>query len=258
MNMDFHAKENADSYTGRVADDTWAHTMLSVVDPRDKRVVDIGCGSGIYSKAWAKLGAASVTGVDFSQVMLAAAQKQCTDEPRISFVQGDALETGLPDSCADVVFARALLHHLPDVRGFFSEVTRLLAPGGICLIQDRTIDDCAVPASPTHLRGYVFELFPPLLDVEAKRRPADRAVRAAMQQAGLAEIGRLSLWEVRRVYGTLDELTRDLRARKGRSLLHELTDAELEQLVDAICRKLAGQEPIREQDRWTIWIGQQV
>ncbi|GED24084.1 methyltransferase [Brevibacillus agri] len=255
MKMDFHAKENEDSYTGRAADATWASTMLSVVDPRDKRVVDIGCGGGIYSKAWAKLGAASVTGVDFSSVMLAAAQKQCADEPRISFVQGDALETGLPDGCADIVFARALIHHLHDLRGFFSEVKRLLATGGICLIQDRTIDDCAVPASQTHLRGYFFEQFPRLLEVEAKRRPADRTVRAAMQQAGLAKIERLSLWEVRRVYGTLDELARDLRSRKGRSLLHELTDAELEQLVDAICLKLSGHETISEQDRWTIWIG---
>lgn len=258
MKMDFHAYENAESYTGREADDTWARTMLSVVDPRGKRVVDIGCGGGIYSKAWAKHGAASVTGVDFSSAMLKTAQKQCADEPRISFVQGDALQTGLPDASVDIVFARALIHHLDDLNGFFSEGKRLLAPGGICIIQDRTIEDCAVPASKTHLRGYFFEQFPRLLDVEAKRRPEDRTVQAAMQQAGLADIRLLSLWEVRRVYGNLAELADDLRSRKGRSLLHELADEELEQLVDTICQKFSGQETISEQDRWSIWIGRHV
>ncbi|HBZ83280.1 MULTISPECIES: class I SAM-dependent methyltransferase [Brevibacillus] len=258
MKMDFHAQENKESYTGRAADDTWASTMLSIVDPSQKRVVDLGCGGGIYSKAWAKLGAGSVTGVDFSQVMLEAAQKECADEPGISFVHGDALHTGLPERSADIVFARALIHHLDDLNGFFVEVKRILAPDGICLIQDRTLEDCAVPASPEHLRGYFFEQFPRLLEVEAKRRPKEQQVRQAMQQAGLEQIQMRSLWEVRRVYDDIAVLQADLRSRKGRSLLHELTDGELEQLISAISAKMAGQQPIYEQDRWSIWIGKNI
>jgi hypothetical protein len=47
----------------------------------------------------------------------------------------------------------------------------------------------------------------------------------------------------------------DLLERRGRSILHELSDSELEELVDYIEAKLSelNSNLIVEQDRWTIW-----
>ncbi|MFS0554055.1 class I SAM-dependent methyltransferase [Brevibacillus sp. 179-C9.3 HS] len=257
MTIDFHAEKNELSYTGRTADNSWSETILSLVNPVGKNIVDIGSGGGIYSKAWAQLGAATVTGVDFSQVMVQAAKEHCADDPALSFVQGDARATGLPSHCADIVFARALIHHLPeqDLQAFFSEVIRLLAPGGICLIQDRTIEDVKKPASPTHFRGYFFTRFPRLLTVELARRPEDGAVQTAMKLAGLEQVDKSALWETRREYETWFDLEEDLLTRKGRSILHELTDDELADLVHTIRDHVTGQEKIKEQDCWSIWIG---
>ncbi|MCP1309211.1 hypothetical protein [Paenibacillus tyrfis] len=47
-------------------------------------------------------------------------------------------------------------------------------------------------------------------------------------------------------------------SRKGRSILHELSDAELHDLADAIATDSGYEmnEPVREQDRWTIFFAQ--
>lgn len=256
MGIDFHAEENGRSYIGRMADENWRKAILSRVHSAGKRVLDIGCGGGIYSKAWIGMGASSVIGVDFSEVMLAAARENCRHEDAISFQWGDALATGLEDKCADIVFARALIHHLRDMEAFFAEISRLLVPGGICIIQDRTLEDIQLPGSAEHIRGYFFERFPRLMEKERDRRPDDLSVRMAMNKNGLNHDDAWRVWEIRRVYDQWSALEADLLARTGRSLLHELSDKDLRGLVTYIKEKVAGREPITEQYRWTIWIGE--
>ncbi|MBV8189533.1 MAG: class I SAM-dependent methyltransferase [Alphaproteobacteria bacterium] len=114
MTIDFHAEANRSTYTGRRADPGWAEAMRGIVEPSAKSVADIGCGGGIYSRAWRALGAASVVGVDFSAAMVDAAREQAVGDAQLSFGQGDAAATGLPSTSADIVFARALVHHLSD------------------------------------------------------------------------------------------------------------------------------------------------
>lgn len=255
MGIDFHAEENQGAYIGRAADETWRQAMRSLVDPHGKKVMDIGCGGGIYSKAWVELGAASVIGADFSEVMLKAAWEHCRGEERIKFIRRAAHATGCPDGSADIVFARALIHHLPELDPFFEEAFRLLAPGGICIVQDRTMNDVLMPATPSHFRGYFLERFPQLLVKESRRRPVDEVVRETMKRTGFVQVDTRALWEVRRTYEGWSELKADLLARIGRSILHELTDEELRQLVDHIGEKVSHQQKIEEQDHWTIWIG---
>src|SRR5260370_21769323 len=76
MAIDFHSKTNRSTYAGRLADAGWAGAIRHIVDPTGKRVADIGCGGGIYSRAWRELGAHEVLGVDFSEAMVAAAREQ--------------------------------------------------------------------------------------------------------------------------------------------------------------------------------------
>lgn len=255
MGIDFHSEENQSSYIGRTADETWRQAMRAIVDPQGKRVMDIGCGGGIYCKAWVELGAASVIGADFSEVMLKAAWDNCHEDERISFIRRAAHATGLPAGSTDIVFARALIHHLPELDPFFEEAYRLLTPGGICIIQDRTMTDVLMPASPTHFRGYFLEPFPQLLVKESRRRPEDSVVQETMQKNGFVQITTRGLWEVRRTYDQWADLEADLLARTGRSILHELSDEELRQLVKRIGEKVSDQQIIEEQDHWTIWIG---
>jgi ubiquinone/menaquinone biosynthesis C-methylase UbiE len=255
MPIDFHTEKNRYAYATRQADPSWTQTITSIVDPRGKRVVDIGCGGGIYSQAWMQLGAANVVGIDFSAQMIAAARERLGGVASLAFQRGDASATGLGDGCADIVFARALLHHVADLSACLTEAYRLLAPHGLYIIQDRTPEDVQLEGSREHLRGYFFTKFPRLLAVENSRRPRHELIRSTMQRAGFTVLATLTFWETRQIYPNFRALADDLRSRSGRSILHELSDAEMTELIEFVARHVPGNEPIVEKDRWTLWWG---
>jgi SAM-dependent methyltransferase len=190
--------------------------------------------------------------VDFSAHILDGARNAHGALPGVGFRLGEAVATGLPDACADVVFERALVHHVPDLAPVVAEAARLLRPGGVLLIQDRTPEDVAQPGSATHPRGWLFEVFPRLLEVENGRRPTTAAVAAATAAAGLGKVVVESLWEVRRRYPDGADYLAEIAARTGRSILHELSDAELDRLVEELRMRLP-EGPLVERDPWTLW-----
>lgn len=251
MAIDFSAPKNALTYSGREAHDSWVEAMSGLVDPSGCDVVDIGCGGGIYSRGWVDLGASSVTGVDASASILAAAAEEL-DDGRATFVLGDASATNLVENCADVVFSRALVHHLQDLSAFAAEAVRIARPGSRIIIQDRTMDDVMQPPSAQHIRGYFLDLFPRLAEVERARRPDGQEMVQALRAAGCSQVESHQLWEVRAVHETKEHLLADVRARKGRSILHELDDDELESLIDHLKNELPPSS-IQEADRWTLW-----
>lgn len=251
MAIDFSAPSNARAYSGREAHDSWVEAMSRLVDPARRDVVDIGCGGGIYTRQWLNLGASSVTGVDSSAAILAAAAEDVHDA-RAKFVLGDAAATNLAENSADVVFSRAVVHHLQDLSAFAAEAVRIARPGGRVIVQDRTMDDVLQPASAEHFRGHFFQLFPQLLEVERARRPETQSVAQALRGAGGTQVRVQHLWEVRQAHKTVDHLLSDIRSRKGRSILHELDDAELESLIVHLKHELPP-SCIQETDRWTLW-----
>ena len=252
MGIDFHADANRRSYSGRDADASWREAIGRLVDPAAADVVDVGCGGGTYTRAWHDLGAATVIGVDSSQPILEEARTSHGDLPGVTFRTGEAAGTGLPDGSADVVFERALVHHVPDLPAVAAEAARLLRSGGTVLIQDRTPDDVAVPGSVTHPRGWLFEVFPRLLDVENGRRPRAETVSDALGSAGLGDVTVTRLWETRRPYADREDYLAEIARRTGRSILHDLDDAELGELVERLRLRLP-EGPLVERDRWTLW-----
>ena len=107
--------------------------------------------------------------------------------------------------------------------------------------------------SKEHVRGYFFEKFPFLLDIEFKRRPVSNNIQRKLKKSGFSEIKSYSLWEIRRIYQNRTEMTDDLQNRTGRSILHELSDEQLKDLIEYISSKYLPEERIIEKDRWTIW-----
>ncbi|MFD3448751.1 class I SAM-dependent methyltransferase [Microbacteriaceae bacterium 4G12] len=255
--MNFFDEKNKHSYTTREADVTWVNAIRDVIDVTEKEAVDIGCGGGIYSRTLLEMGVKKVTGVDFSKAMLEGAREYCQGISNISFQEGTALATELPDESCDIVLERALIHHLrsDELQDCFLEAHRILRKDGAILIQDRTPEDCLQPGSPQHLRGYFFEKFPSLAEKEIKRRHTSSTVITALLEAGFQEVKEVKLWETRKVYNSVADMQYDLLTRTGRSLLHELSDANLASLTDYIGGKVReeGKEEIEEKDCWTIW-----
>lgn len=103
------------------------------------RVLDLGCGLGGPARRFASETGCHVTGIDLTQefVDTATALSAMTGlSDRTSFVQGSAQD--LPFAAAS--FGAATMIHvgmnLPDKARLFSEVARVLKPGGVFAIYD--------------------------------------------------------------------------------------------------------------------------
>lgn len=251
--IDFHDSANANTYASRKAHPDWFTHVQSVLDGRQPgTVADVGCGGGIYSRAWSELGAESVIGLDSSAQMIADARAATNDES-VRFSVSDASKTALEASSCDIVFSRAVVHHLDDHQAAMNEAIRILKPGGRIIVQDRTIEDVMQPSSPRHFRAHFFEAYPRLLDDERRRRPGTEEFQSVLAAAGFGETDVRTLWETRQVYQDAENLRADLLSRTGRSILHNLNDAELASLAETILEASAGHFPLEEQDRWTMW-----
>ncbi|SFK89658.1 Ubiquinone/menaquinone biosynthesis C-methylase UbiE [Paenibacillus sp. 1_12] len=261
MSIDFHDPKNKTSYTERTVDNAWMKLVKSEVRLQSIQAADIGCGGGIYSKALIEMGVGAVVGIDFSQAMLEGAAAYTARHTNIRYQQGKALHTGLDNASVELVLERALIHHLSsdELVGCMKEANRILKSEGVLIVQDRTPEDCAIAGSRKHLRGYIFDKFPRLLPEESGRRYSSNQVLAALRTAGFNQLKEIPLWETRRQYTHFAEFREDLLLRSGRSILHELTDVELEHLIAYIEQQLAVEdlealnEPLVEQDRWTLW-----
>jgi SAM-dependent methyltransferase len=101
-------------------------------------VVDIGCGTGVYTRLMASRlqGEGRAIGIDLRPELVERAGQLATDEgwgELIEFQTGDALELPLPDSCADVVFCNSLLWLLAEPVRAVREMRRVLRQGGRAL-----------------------------------------------------------------------------------------------------------------------------
>lgn len=254
MSTHFHNPLLKEAYKAREATGSWRDKMLGFVQPEGWQVLDAGCGGGIYTRAWADLGAKQVTAMDFSEVMLSAAQEECHSYPQIVYHLGDMRNTHLATGTYDLIFSRATIHHFTEWTTCFEEQMRILNETGTFIIQDRTLLDCLLPGSPAHLRGYLFEYFPELKKLEQQRRPSTEAIREALYQVGFSSVQSEDFWEVRRTYSSLQEYQQDLLNRRGRSILHEISNEQLEIYVNDLQYKLPTEQPLEERDRWTLWI----
>ena len=110
---------------------------LARVVPGD-RVVDVGCGPGLFLKEAAERGATAV-GVDPSARMrrLAVRRIPAGLRPAVTVVDGAAEHLPLEDGSATVAWAVASFHHWSDPDAGLAEVHRVLAPTGRLLIAER-------------------------------------------------------------------------------------------------------------------------
>lgn len=118
--------------------------------------VDLGTGpADIPILAAARFPGWRITAVDGAPAMLELARPRVAAAglaDRITLHLGDALATGLPAQCANVLFSNSLLHHVRDAAGLWREIARLRKPGGIVLLRD-----LRRPASPEAARQLVDE-----------------------------------------------------------------------------------------------------
>jgi SAM-dependent methyltransferase len=95
-------------------------------------VLDLACGSGIYTRPFAKWVNGTVVGLDLSMPMLEYATGKAQEEhiSNIVFIHGDAHALPFLKNQFDVVNCSGALHAFSDISRALSEMYRVLTPGG--------------------------------------------------------------------------------------------------------------------------------
>ena len=110
-----------------------ADRVLALAAPeRGERVIDVGCGGGLTSKALADAVGASgeVMGLDVSTVILDVARQRYRDVFQLRFVHGDAGSMPFAHNLYSLVTSRFGVMFFPDSHGAFAHLRTALAPDG--------------------------------------------------------------------------------------------------------------------------------
>jgi malonyl-CoA O-methyltransferase len=109
------------------------YVRAAIGDVTGLDVLDLGCGTGRHT-LWMAAGGATVTAVDFSDGMMAAARQKAGAD-RVRFLVHD-LHAPLPFPAAtfDLVVSGLVVEHLRDLDLFFGGARRVLRPRGRAIV----------------------------------------------------------------------------------------------------------------------------
>ena len=152
----------------------WLDLVAAHVPFAPQLIVDVGCGTGRFTKALADRFAAKVIGIDPSQRMLAVARTTRANGS-VAFMLAPAERLPLADRSTDLVFMSMVLHHLPDKGAAARECCRILRAGGRFCMRTCT-RDIVYPQS---------RFFPGILPMLKADLPSAAEIIVLFEAAGL-------------------------------------------------------------------------
>ena len=213
--------------------------ILERLDLRaDDRVVDLGCGTGIFSNALATQ-AREVVCVDPSPEMLAQLPRTSGAFVPVQASAEDVAsgQVRLPYDHVDFFLIKEALHHVHNREAVVAGLAQLLSSGARMLV-------VTLPAMIS------YPLFRRALEVFAEQQPDPADIAGAMQAAGLAVE---MTYETYRRQFARDRYVAMVRSRYM-SLLSKFDDAELENGIKEIERE-HPEEILEFDDRFAFVLG---
>ena len=180
-------------------DKRWRRSVVEKLRPlmsSEAQVLDVACGTGDLSIALFEKIGGRVTGVDFCRPMLERAARK---QPRISFVEGDALQLPFKEEVFDAVTIAFGLRNLSSVEQGLGELRRVLKPNGWAAILE--FSKPVVPGFRSLAAAYCTRLLPRIgglisgsrsayeyLPDSVSRFPDQETLSAMMTAAGFTDV----------------------------------------------------------------------
>jgi len=149
-----HFKKSVRSLNARDAYDLWAPTyddkssnplilieekllapFFQELDFREKRVIDLGCGTGRYFDQYILSGAEEIVGVDISMSMLEKAKRRFAGAS-VTLIEASVSQIPFHDAVFDLGISTLTTGYLADLHSAIAEMTRVLRPGGTLFLAD--------------------------------------------------------------------------------------------------------------------------
>jgi ubiquinone/menaquinone biosynthesis C-methylase UbiE len=152
---------------------------------RNKRVLDLACGTGRWLELLAKHGSGDGFGIDGSSAMLRVAGEKCAGAHR--FAQGICERLPFRDGTFDLGVCSFALGHIADLKAVVEELARVLQPGADLFVSDLHPEALA--------RGWRvgFRDEDSALEIETFSRTAEEVVESFCSQ-GFERLSEESLW----------------------------------------------------------------
>jgi demethylmenaquinone methyltransferase/2-methoxy-6-polyprenyl-1,4-benzoquinol methylase len=178
-----------------------AKTLYATLSNPEANILDVACGTGDLSLTLFEVGQARIIGVDFCRPMLAiAAAKAAHEGSAVPFVEGDALDLPFYDGTFDAATIAFGLRNLTSVQAGFSELLRVLKPGGRVVVLE--FSKPKTPVLRSLFRFYFTKVLPlfggwisgsksayQYLPDSVSRFPDQSELASLMREAGFEEVG---------------------------------------------------------------------
>jgi len=145
-----HKWESLDSSIER--HELWLANRLGLA--QGHKVIDIGCGVGGPLRNIATFSGATIVGLNNNDYQISRARRiaqQSAIEDQASFLKGDFMKIPIPDATFDAAYAIEATCHAPDRVGVYSEIFRVMKPGGRFATYEWAMTDVYDPQDPNHV-----------------------------------------------------------------------------------------------------------
>eukprot|EP01111_Echinosteliopsis_oligospora_P012679 TRINITY_DN437_c0_g1_i1.p1 TRINITY_DN437_c0_g1~~TRINITY_DN437_c0_g1_i1.p1 ORF type:complete len:350 (+),score=104.34 TRINITY_DN437_c0_g1_i1:68-1117(+) len=130
----------------------WLAHRMELKD--DMKVLDIGCGIGGPLRNIARFANVEVVGLNNNEYQISRARRLAKESnlQKVSFLKGDFMKMPIPDNSFDAAYAIEAICHAPDHVGVYSEILRILKPGGHFGSMEWVMTDIYDATNPAHKR----------------------------------------------------------------------------------------------------------
>ena len=151
----------------------WLETLASYIPLSFvKTIIDLGCGTGRFTKGLSDQFSAKVYGIDSSWKMLSTANKSVIS-PLVKYIQGSAENIPLIDGTVDLIFLSMVYHHIKNKNTAINEIARVLKKNGFLSIRTATTDS---------LDSYLYlDFFPDARQINMEKLPSRKNIIEFLQ-----------------------------------------------------------------------------